>query len=173
MIIFILKILVAYECTQTDYRVSYIYTHIHCVTGGHRQQQKWAIRRTHRVRDAVVPRKPRKSRPPQSNAPPVQRPPPRQLTPDQVAALTELGLADTCTFKFETDNDLDSEGRLDEVDTVLFRYGTYGPYQHGKVLETEYDEGTYWVKLLCTAEQEEYNMNLSDPDIVPLLPRAS
>ena len=110
--------------------------------------------------------------------PPVQRPPrptppPRQLTPDQVAALKENGLADAYTIKPETDNDLDSEERLDEVDTVLFRSATYGPYQHGKVLETEYDEGAYWVKLLCTAEQEEYNMNLSDPDIVPLLPRAS
>jgi hypothetical protein len=110
--------------------------------------------------------------------PPVQRPPrptppPRQLTPDQEAALKELGLADTYTFKLETDNDLYLKKRLKKGDTVLFRYATYGPYQHGKVIETEYDEGTDWVKLLCTAEQEEYNMNLSDPDIVPLLPRAS
>ena len=84
--------------------------------------------------------------------------------------MKELGLADAYTFKFETDNDLDSEERLDEDGTVLFRCARDRPYQQGKVLETEYDEGTYWVKLLCTAEQEEYNMNLSDPDIVPLLP---
>ena len=103
---------------------------------------------------------------------PVQRPP-RQLTPDQVAALKDLDLADAYTIKPETDKDLLKKKRLNKGDKVIFRYGTYGPYQCGKVLETEYDEDTYWVKLFCTAEQEEYNMNLSDPDIVPLLPRAS
>lgn len=99
--------------------------------------------------------------------------PPRQLTPAQVAALKDLGLADAYTIKPETDKDLRSKKRLDEVETVLFRYDKYGPYQQGKVLETEYDEGTDWVKLICTAEEEEHNTNLSDPDIVPLLPRAS
>lgn len=100
-------------------------------------------------------------------------PPPRQLTPDQVAALKELGLADAYTFKLETNNELYLKNRLDKVATVIFRYGTYGPYKHGKVGETSYYEDTYWVKLFCTAEQEEYDVNLSDPDIVPLLPRAS
>lgn len=65
------------------------------------------------------------------------------------------------------------KNRLDKVDTVLFRYATYGPYKHGKVRETDYYDDTYWVKLFCTAEQEEYDVNLSDPDIVPLLPRTS
>ena len=102
----------------------------------------------------------------------VQRPP-RQLTPAQVAALKDLDLADAYTIKPETDKDLLSKKRLNKGDIVLFRYDGYGLYQQGKVLETEYDEDTYWVKLFCTAEQEEYNMNLSDPDIVPLLPRAS
>ena len=102
--------------------------------------------------------------------PPVQRPP-RKLTQDQIAALKALGVADA--YKLETDNDLYSKNRLNNVKYVIFRYDKYGPYQQGKVLETEYDEGTDWVKLLCTAEQEEYNTNLSDPDIVPLLPRAS
>ena len=110
-------------------------------------------------------RKPRKSRPHQSNAPP------RKLTPDQIAALKALGLADA--YKLETDNDLYSKNRLNNVKYVIFRYAGYGPYQQGKVLETEYDEGTDWVKLICTAEEEEHNTNLSDPDIVPLLPRAS
>lgn len=110
--------------------------------------------------------------------PPVQRPPrptppPRQLTPDQVAALKANGLTDTYTFKPETNNDLYSKNRLNNVKYVIFRYAGYGPYQQGEVVETEYDEDTYWVKLFCTTEQEEYNMNLSDPDIVPLLPRAS
>ena len=77
----------------------------------------------------------------------VQRPP-RQLTPAQVAALKDLGLADAYTIKPETDKELRSKKRLDEVETD-------------------------WVKLICTAEQEAYNTNLSDPDIVPLLPRAS
>ena len=63
--------------------------------------------------------------------------------------------------------------KLHKGDIVLFRYDRYGPYQQGKVLDTEYDEGTDWVKLLCTAEEEEHNTNLSDPNIVPLLPRAS
>ena len=102
---------------------------------------------------------------------PVQRPRPR--TPDQVAALKELGLADAYTFKPETNKVLLSKKRLDEVDTVLFRCARDRPYKQGKVLETEYDENAYWVKLLCTAEEEEHNTNLSDPDIVPLLPRAS
>lgn len=100
----------------------------------------------------------------------VQRPP-RKLTPDQIAALKALGFADA--YKPETDNDLYSKNRLKNVKYVIFRYAGYGPYQQGEVVETEYDEDTYWVKLFCTTEQEEYNMNLSDPDIVPLLPRAS
>jgi hypothetical protein len=112
-------------------------------------------------------RKTKKVKTPQSNALP------RQLTPDQVAALKELGLADAYTIKPETDKDLLSKKRLDKVETVLFRYDKYGPYQQGKVLETEYDEGADWVKLIGTAEEEEHNTNLSDPDIVPLLPRAS
>ena len=101
--------------------------------------------------------------------PPVQRPP-RKLTPDQIAALYALGLADA--YKPETDNDLYSKNRLNNVKYVIFRYAGYGPYQQGEVVETEYYEDTYWVKLFCTAEQEEYDMNLSSPDIVPLLPRA-
>ena len=164
MIIFIPKILVAYECTQTDYRVSYTLTHIYI---GHRTPPTTAKmgnkKNKKNTRGAKKTKKVKTT--------PVQRPRPR--TPDQVAALKELGLADAYTFKFETDNDLDSEERLDEDGTVLVRCARDRPYQQGKVLETEYDEGTYWVKLLCTAEQEEYNTNLSDPDIVPLLPRAS
>lgn len=102
---------------------------------------------------------------------PVQRP--RKHTPDQVAALKLHGLADAYTFKPETDKELYLKNRLNNVKYALFRYGTYGPYQQGEVVETEYDEDTYWVKLFCTAKQEEYNMNLSDSNIVPLQPRTS
>ena len=93
-----------------------------------------------------------------------------QLTQEQTTAFNALGLSKKFVIKPETTKMRDSSNRLYRGDTVLFHFSPSGPYRYGVITDIEID-GDTWVTIQDANSMEVvYDMNMSSPDIVVILP---
>ena len=92
-----------------------------------------------------------------------------QLTHEQTTAFNTLNLSEKFVIKPETTKMRDSSNRLYRGDSVLFHFSPSGPYRYGVINNIEVD-GVTWVTIQDAISMEEYNMNMSSPDIVVILP---
>ena len=92
-----------------------------------------------------------------------------QLTHEQTTAFNTLNLSEKFVIKPETTKMRDSSNRLYRGDSVLFHFSPSGPYRYGVINNIEVGEDI-WVTIQDAISMEEYNMNMSSPDIVVILP---